>query len=120
MEDTYSYDNLGMIGTIQDKIKQLENSIKQLRYNGTTYANAEKAYKIKLRQKVLEMRSNDVAVGIINLTVYGEPEVAELREKRDIAEAVYKANLEAINAVKLEIRVLDNQVEREYGANLND
>lgn len=115
-----SYDNLGMIGEIQNKVNQLENSIRHLRSNGTDYARAEKAYKIKLRQKVLEMKSKDMAVGIINLTIYGDPEVAELREKRDIAEAVYKANLEAINAVKLEIRVLDNQVEREYGANLND
>lgn len=115
-----TYDNLGMIGEIQTKTRQLEASIKELRKSGTNYAEAEKAYKIKLREKVLEMRANDTAVGIINLTVYGIPEVAELRMKRDIAEAVYKANLEAINAVKLEIRILDNQVEREYGTDMHD
>lgn len=114
------YNNLGIIGEIQQKTKELEISIKMLRKNGTNYAEAEKAYKVKLREKVLEMRANDTAVGIINLTVYGIPEVAELRMKRDIAEAVYKANMEAINATKLEIRILDNQVQREYGADLSD
>lgn len=115
-----TYNNLGIIGDIQDKTKALEISIKSLRKTGTAYAEAEKNYKVKLRQKVLEMRADGEAVGIINLTIYGMPDVAELRFKRDVAEAVYKANLESINATKLEIRILDNQLEREYGADMHD
>ena len=36
---------------IQNKRKELEVSIKQLRKSGTTYAQAEKDYKILLRQE---------------------------------------------------------------------
>lgn len=83
--------------------------------SGTAYAEAERAYKIKLRETALRLRSQDMAVGMISMTVYGVPEVAELRFKRDCCEAVYKANIEAINAIKLEIRIINEQLSREWG-----
>lgn len=99
---------------IQSKTKQLDYSVKELRKSGTAYAEAEKAYKIKLRETALRLRSQDMAVGMISMTVYGVPEVAELRFQRDVAEAVYKANLEAINSIKLQLRLLDAQISREW------
>ena len=100
---------------IRSKTKQLDYSVKELRKSGTAYAEAEKAYKIKLRETALRLRSQDMAVGMISMTVYGVPEVAELRFKRDCCEAVYKANVEAINAIKLEIRIINEQLSREWG-----
>jgi len=99
---------------IQQKTKQLDYSVKELRKSGTAYAEAEKAYKIKLRETALRLRSQDMAVGMISMTVYGVPEVAELRFKRDCARVVYDANKDAINAIKLELRILENQVQREW------
>jgi hypothetical protein len=100
---------------IQQKTKQLDYSVKELRKSGTAYAEAERAYKIRLRETALRLRSQDMAVGMISMTVYGVPEVAELRFKRDCCEAVYKANIEAINAIKLEIRIINEQLSREWG-----
>jgi hypothetical protein len=100
---------------IQQKTKQLDYSVRELRKSGTAYAEAEKAYKIKLRETALRLRSQDMAVGMIGMTVYGVPEVAELRFRRDCCEAVYKANVEAINAIKLEIRIINEQLSREWG-----
>ena len=54
---------------------------------------------------------------MIDKTCYGIPSVAEARFKRDVAEAVYKANLEAINSIKLQMRLLENQLQREWGQN---
>ena len=53
---------------------------------------------------------------MIDKVVYGVPEIAELRFKRDIADTVYQANLEAINSTKLQMRILENQISREWGA----
>ena len=39
--------------------------------------------------------------------------------KRDVAETIYEANKEAINTLKLQIRILDTQLSREWG-NTND
>lgn len=100
---------------IQSKTKQLDYSVKELRKSGTAYAEAERAYKVKLRETALRLRSQDMAVGMINMTVYGVPEVAELRFKRDCAEALYRANLEAIQAIKLEVRIINEQLTRELG-----
>lgn len=102
---------------LQTKTQQLDRSIKQLRNSGTAYAQAEKDYKILLRQECLELRDSGMAIGMIDKTCYGIPSVAEARFKRDVAEAVYKANLEAINSIKLQMRLLENQLQREWGQN---
>lgn len=100
---------------IQSKTRQLDYSVKELRKSGTAYAEAEKAYKIKLREWCLRLRSQDMPIGLIDKTCYGIPEIAELRFKRDCAQAVYRANMEAINAIKLEIRIINEQLSREWG-----
>lgn len=100
---------------LQQKIKQLDVSIKTLRQSGTNYAQAEKDYKILLRSECLKLRDEGMAIGMIDKTCYGIPTVAEARFKRDVAEAVYKANQEAINALKLEIRLIEGQLNREWG-----
>ena len=96
------------------KNKQLEASIKELRKSGTSYAQAEKDYKVLLRQECLKLRDEGMAIGMIDKTCYGIPSVAEARFKRDVAEAVYRANMEAINTLKLQMRLLENQKNREY------
>ena len=96
------------------KIEQLNKSLKRLSDNGSKYAEAEKNYKILLRQEVLKLRDEGQAIGVISLICYGIPSVAEARFKRDVAEAIYKANQEAINTLKLEIRLIESQMQREY------
>lgn len=103
---------------LQTKIKELNTSIKSLRHTGTEYAEAERAYKVCLRKYALKCRSEEeMPVTLIQQTVYGIPEVAEKRFTRDVTEAVYKANQEAINSIKLQIRIIESQLQREYGNN---
>ena len=99
---------------LQAKTIQLEKSIKLLRQNGTAYAEAERDYKILLRQECLKLRDEGMAIGMINMTAYGIPSVAEARFKRDVAEAVYRANQEAINSTKLQLRLIESQLQREW------
>lgn len=97
------------------KTRQLEASIRQLRQNGTAYAQAEMEYKMLLRQECLKLRDEGMAIGMIDKTCYGIPAVAEARFKRDVAETVYKANQEAINSIKLQLRLIESQISREWG-----
>lgn len=112
MEDLYTQ--------ILEKTNELNISIKELRNSGTKYAQAEKDYKICLMKECLKLRDEKMPVTLIDKICYGVPAVAELRFKRDVAEAVYKANLESINGIKLQLRLLENQLQREFGANLSD
>jgi hypothetical protein len=97
------------------KRRELDACIRQLRKNGTAYSEAEREYKIKLREVALRLRSQDMPIGMIQLTVYGEPDVAELRFRRDVAKTVYEANKDAINSTKLQLRLIDAQMQREWG-----
>lgn len=106
---------MDLYNELQQKIKELEISIKQLRTSGTNYAQAERDYKVLLRVEALKLRDSGMAIGMIDKTCYGIPEVAEARFKRDVAKTVYTANLEAINSIKLQMRLLENQIQREYG-----
>ena len=106
---------MDLYSELQTKTAQLELSVRELRKNGTAYAQAEKDYKILLRQECLKLRDAGMAIGMIDKTCYGIPAVAEARFKRDVAETIYKANQEAINSIKLEMRLIEGQLQREWG-----
>lgn len=99
---------------LMQKRKELTVCIKLLRKNGTAFAAAERDYKIILRQECLKLRAEGMAVGMIDKCAYGVPAVADARFKRDVAEAVYLANRESINAIKLEMRIIAEQHSREW------
>lgn len=103
-----------LVDEIQNIYDLLSQSIKSLKRTSEAYAKAEMDYKILLRQECLKLRDEGMAIGMISLTCYGIPSVAEARFKRDIAEATYKANQEAIQSYKLQLRLMDNQISREW------
>lgn len=105
---------MDLITELEIKTKQLDKGILDLRQNGTAYAQAERDYKILLRQEVLKLRDEGVAIGVIDKICYGIPSVAEARYKRDIAETIYKANQEAVNSIKLQMRIISEQISREW------
>lgn len=96
--------------------EELNASIGRLAENGKSLAYAERDYKITLRTEALKLRAEKgLPVTLIAQIIYGVPEVANLRFKRDIAETIYNTNQEHINATKLKMRILENQVAREWG-----
>ena len=99
----------------QDKTSQLDKALGSLGKCGRENALAEKNYRIALRKAILLERNKGTPVTIILNLVKGEDEVSELRFKRDVAETLYKACLEGINVLKLEVKILEEQISREYG-----
>lgn len=100
---------------IEKKSRHLDDAIEQLATNGIDLANKEKEYKIALNKKALELRAEDMPVTLINQVIYGYDDIALLRLARDTAQVKYNANLEYINTIKLQIRILENQMQREWG-----
>jgi len=94
---------------------ELTASISKLRKNGAKLAEAERDYKLTLRQEALRLRAGDMPVTLINNIIYGVPEVAAKRFKRDVEQANYDANKEHINITKLKLRILEAQLAREWG-----
>ena len=109
--------NCDLVNEINELNRKLSTGISLMAKYGKEFAEAERDYKITLNQECLKLRDNGMAVTLIQQIVYGIKEVADKRFKRDVAEAVYKANLEAINSIKLQMRLLENQLQREWGQN---
>lgn len=99
---------------LQEKRRDLNTCIRKLRETGSALAEAERAYKVMLRAESLALRDDGTPVTLIQLVIYGVEKVAELREQRDKAQVLYDANKDAINAIKLELRLIESQIEREY------
>lgn len=111
---------MDLFNEIQDLITKLNESIKVLAEYGRKYADAEKNYKIILRQEALKLKAEkNMAVTLIDKVVYGVPEVADKRFERDVAETMYNTAQEKINSTKLQIRILENQLNREWNNTRN-
>jgi hypothetical protein len=106
---------MDLVNDLQSLIDKLNISIKSLAENGKALCQAEYEYKILLRQEALKLRQEKgMPVTLISQIIYGVPEVAKKRLDRDIAETYYNTNQEKINALKLQIRVIQSQIEREW------
>ena len=96
---------MDLIQDIQTLMDELTVSIKKLRQTGNALAEAERDYKITLRQEALKLKFDDnMPVTLINQIIFGVPEVAEKRFKRDIAETMYNTNQEHIKTIRKPIK----------------
>lgn len=93
---------------------ELDQSIKLLRKNGIAAAEAERDYDMLLRTECLKAKDEGMAIGLINKTCDGIQAVADAKFKRNVAQATYKANQEHINIKKLQLRIVEGQISREW------
>lgn len=105
-----------LVRELETKIDQLEQAVNKLNASGRQYAEAERDYKVALSKASLKLKTEGLAVTLIDKVVYGLQEVANTRFARDCAEASYKANLEVINMLKLQVRILHEQEKQDWGA----
>jgi hypothetical protein len=94
---------------------ELDISVKQLRTSGKDYATAYTNYRMALAKKLVEVRNDGTPVSLCSDLARGDREVAKYKFEEISKEAIYKANLESINSLKLRIKIIENQIEREWG-----
>jgi hypothetical protein len=93
----------------------LEKAIRELKDRGANYARCEHDYRVRLSKRLTELRADGEKVTHLADIAKGEPETAKLRMERDIAECLYKSCLEGINVYKVKIKILESQLQREWG-----
>lgn len=106
-------DGLKAINELNELNRELNRAIEDMEKRGVEYATEDAMYRAQLRGAILRMRDEGLPVTIIKELAFGE--VATQRQKMNIAEAMYKTAQEKIQSVKLQMRLLDNQIQREYG-----
>lgn len=97
--------------------RQLNEALSTFRENGIKYCEAERNYQMAKSKEIMRLKSEGYPITLIPQVVKGIEHIAELDLIRNIAEVVYKANQEALNVKKLELRVKEGEINREYGRN---
>lgn len=110
---------MDILEEIRQQQIRVDNNQKSLVTYGKKLAEAERDYKIAVNKKALELKDNGMPVTLIQLVIYGYPEIARLRFERDSAEVLYNANQEALNVAKLQLRILQDQYDKEW-SNTNE
>ena len=105
---------MDLLNTLEEKIEYLEKNIKTLRKTGEEYAKAYTDYRIALAEELLKLKNEGMAVTIAYDIARGKKDIAKLKYDEICKEAIYKANQEAINSIKLQLRIIENQIGREY------
>lgn len=108
-------DGLKAIQELNDLQISLNETISLMGVQGKELSLAERNYKVALAQEALSLKNQGMAITLINIVAYGMPKVAELRQERDFAQSRYDVSKEKIMALKLNIRVLEQIIEREWG-----
>lgn len=115
MSERIIYDGADLVVTMQEKLEELETALNDFQTGGIALALAEQEYKVALRKNSLVLKDRGYSATLIDKVILGVKEVADTRYRRDVQSALYEAQKERINITKLEIRILEAQIEREYG-----
>ena len=105
------------------KLEELNNlltsGLSEYKKRGQDYAKAYRDYRVKVAQKLLELKAEGMPVTISYDIARGNEEVAKAKEQEIITECLYKSCQEAINVYKLKIKILQSQIDNDYGNGSN-
>ena len=110
-----SYGGVGDYIKLQQLMAALDEELTNYRNAGYQLADNEAEYRMNLAIKILAERAKGTPVTIINDLCRGDREIAYLRKLRDSSKVEYDACREKINALKLDIRIMNDQIAQEYG-----
>lgn len=100
------------------KLQELNNyltmALTEYKKRGKEYAEAYKNYRVLLSQELLKLRAEGMPVTIAYDIARGTENVANAKEQEIITECLYKSCQEAIQTYKLQIKILQSQINNEY------
>lgn len=109
---------MDLYNELNNLISKLDVSVKSLRKTGSEYAKAYTDYRVALAKELLILKEEGYAITLAGDIARGKPEIAKLKFKEISTEAIYKANQEAINSTKLKIKIIQEQLNKEYSSDL--
>ena len=113
-------DNGQQLFQVREKvINGMEQSKRTAYENNNKLAEKTRTYRMLLAQKILELKAEGMQISIIEKVAKGDEAVAEAEFEMMKAEALYKAASENIQIMKLELRCVQADIEREYPAGKN-
>ena len=99
---------------MQELNTYLTTALAEYKSRGTAYAKAYKNYRILLSQELLKLKAEGMPVTIAYDIARGTEIVANAKEQEIITECLYKSCQEAINTYKLQIKILQENINKDY------
>ena len=93
----------------------LTKALEQFKERGKEYALAYRKYRVLLSQELLKLKADGMPVTIAYDIARGKEEIANAKEQEIITECLYKSCQEAINTYKLQIKIIQAQINNELG-----
>lgn len=95
----------------------LTKALEQYKQRGREYAQAYKTYRVMLAQELLRLRAEQVPVTIAYDIARGKEDIANAKEQEIITESLYESCKEAINTYKLQMKIIQEQINKEWNNN---
>lgn len=92
---------------------QLSEEVRTMHKYGIEYAKAKREFLISMAEAELKLRDEGVPATLVKDIAKGQ--TANKRFSMDAAEVVYNTAQESINATKLAIKMMNDQIKREWG-----
>ncbi|MGM0807550.1 MAG: hypothetical protein ACQET8_22855 [Bacillota bacterium] len=89
--------------TASNRLSQAGNEIYRM---AKEKADAERAYRLALSQEITKLKMEGLSVTLIADTARGN--VADLKYQRDLAEGQFKASIEALKALQVQVNSLQS------------
>jgi hypothetical protein len=102
------------IQKMQELNTYLTTALAEYKKRGTDYAKAYKNYRVLLSQELLRLKAEGMPVTIAYDIARGTEQVANAKEQEIITECLYKSCQEAINTYKLQIKILQENMNKDY------
>lgn len=103
-----------LINQLNDLMAKLPKGIHAMSQYGAALADADSEYRKAKAIRTARLKDEGTQVTLIKDLIYEDDDLDYLLRKRDQAEALWKTSQENINVLKLQIKVLQSQIEREW------
>ena len=105
---------MDLLNTLNDLNRQLPEAIRLMGKYGRDYATNQRDYKKAVAGETIRLKEGGYPATIIRDIIYESENVLNAMYERDKSEVLYKTSLEHINALKTEIRVLEELIDKEW------
>lgn len=93
---------------------KLDDLIEEYGRCGIEHARKDREYYALKAAKTLDLRDHGMPATIISQIIKGVDPVADAREKMLVSDTMTRATYEAILSTKLQIKLVESQLQREY------
>lgn len=105
---------MDLLSDLQRDRDLMRKAVAECTDRGRKLAKAEAEYQAIKNVRVLEMKAEMLPATLIQILIKGDPAVNEKLLQRDVAQVEYDSARDAVNVYKLDARLIEQQIQREW------